>query len=103
MEDKLFYVVYRLVDDLDDGQQYESSEDFWVVFNQPVPGDFDADGYIDQSDYNHLRDCLCGPQVPQEAEECVNCDLDDDGNVDLADVAEFQQAFSGAEKHPDPR
>ncbi|MCK4659331.1 MAG: hypothetical protein KAV82_07400 [Phycisphaerae bacterium] len=100
---KVYYVVYRLVDELEDGQQYSPSDEFWVVFNQAVPGDFDKDGHIDQDDYRHLHEGFTGPDAVQIDPGYEDADLDDDGDVDLADFARLQRCYSGPDAHPDPR
>jgi hypothetical protein len=102
-EDKMLYVVYRLVDDLADGQQYDPSDEFWVVFNAPVPGDFNADSHIDQDDLDHFETCATGPAVPQEDPACQDADLDEDSDVDQSDFGLFQRCLSGPDDHPDPR
>jgi hypothetical protein len=114
--DEVYYVVYRLVDDLEDGQEYQPSAEFWVVLNRAVPGDFDADGHIDDADLEQFEACTTGPAVaydPQslptgctlapDDEDIIAADLDRDGDVDQSDFGRFQQCFSGPEDHPDPR
>ena len=112
----LHYAVFRLVDDLDDGQRYQPSEEFWVVLNRPVPGDSDADGYIDGDDLDQFKACVSGPalsydpenlpaactQIP-DADGILPADLDRDGDVDQSDFGLFQRCISGPEGHPDPR
>ena len=99
-EDKVIYAVYRLIDER---EHYEASEEFWVVFNRPVPGDFDADGYIDGDDFEHFYYARTAPDVPQDLPQYEDADLDGDRDVDLEDFAVFQRCYSGSEKHPDPR
>jgi glucose/arabinose dehydrogenase len=57
-----------------------------------LPGDGDADSDVDLTNYATFFDCLSGPNgsVPNN---CVHMDLDEKGNVSLADFAEFQNAF----------
>lgn len=55
-------------------------------------GDFDGDGDVDLGDYRRLHDCLDGPNggiLPG----CDVQDLTGDEAVDLADAAQFQNAF----------
>ncbi len=99
-EDQLIYAVFRLVDERG---RYETSDEFWVVFNRPVPGDFDANGHIEGEDYGHLSAALTAPGTPQENPQYEDADLDGDSDVDLADFAVFQRRYSGSEGHPDPR
>jgi hypothetical protein len=58
------------------------------------PGDCDNDGDIDDVDFAALEDCLAGPDVLLIV-DCVCVDFEPDLDVDLADVAEFQQLFTG--------
>ncbi|NLX14073.1 MAG: hypothetical protein GXY44_10525 [Phycisphaerales bacterium] len=113
---KQYYAVFRLVDDLDDGQRYEISEEFWVVLNRPVPGDFNADGHIDSDDLDVFKACKTGPAIPYDPtnlppgctltpdnEGIIPADLDRDGDVDQDDFAMFQRCYSGPQANPDPR
>jgi len=65
-------------------------------------GDFDGDGDTDLDDYNIVEGCLVGPDVTTptpgcDPEDFANVDLEgEDGDVDLADFAVFQAAFSGS-------
>jgi hypothetical protein len=102
-EGEMIYVVYRLVDTLEDGQQYDPSDEFWVIFNAPVPGDFNADSYIDQSDLGHFEACATAPGISQDDPACQDADLDEDGDVDQSDFALFQRCISGSSQHVDPR
>lgn len=55
-------------------------------------GDFDGDGDVDLDDYRRLHDCLDGP----DGGILPGCDVQDltgDEAVDLADVAQLQNAF----------
>lgn len=69
-----------------------------VVFEGPHSpawlGDHDADGDIDLDDYAALPDCLTGPDVPATV-LCTLFDFNDDADVDLMDVADFQVEFTG--------
>ncbi len=66
------------------------------------PGDFDADGDVDMTDFGHLQECLSGPSVPQLDPDCVDARLDSDRDVDGADVSIFQGCLSGADVPADP-
>ena len=67
-----------------------------------VPGDFDLDGDVDQSDFGHLQECLLGPTVPQTDPGCADTLLDSDEFVDQDDVAIFLNCMSGANVPGDP-
>jgi len=65
-------------------------------------GDFDADGFIDLSDYALFSDCLTGPCLdppcgtPLYADPCCTvADFDQDNDVDLLDFAAFAEDFTG--------
>jgi hypothetical protein len=70
-----------------------------VVFQGPYSpallGDYDADGDIDLDDYVALPDCLTGPDVPATV-LCTLFDFNEDADVDLMDVADFQVEFTGS-------
>jgi hypothetical protein len=65
------------------------------------PADFDCDGDIDLTDFNHLASCMTGPEVPQDEPSCADAKLDLDTDVDLVDFYLFQKCFSGAGNAPD--
>ena len=63
-----------------------------VVTQQAVAlGNCDADPLITVDDYACMSDCLLGPGVAEPG--CEAFDLDDDNDVDLKDVKEFQEIF----------
>ena len=80
-----------------DGQvAYVDADGLQLADVLPVaPGDCNTDGYVDLIDYVGLEACLTGPGGGMEP-ECECFDLDDSGDVDLADFARFQQEFTGS-------
>jgi hypothetical protein len=76
---------------------------FTNVVLEDLNGDFNDDGTVDLDDYAALVVCLDGPGVIPNPDdpgittcevECLNAfDFDHDRDVDLRDVAEFQQVF----------
>ncbi len=60
-----------------------------------VPADFDGDGDVDADDFDHLKDCRLGPEVPQPDPACQDADLDQDGDNDHSDFGLFQRCYSG--------
>jgi len=67
---------------------------FWFAV---VPGDCDADGGVTLLDYDAFEACLSGPGGGLIEPGCVCFDLDGSGDVDLADFATFQVAFTGGQ------
>jgi len=60
-------------------------------------GEADFDGDIDLDDARVLHDCLTGPGDFDRLCDCRFLDLDHDRDVDLADFARFQRAFTGGQ------
>ncbi|GEM_PF-2275256 len=56
-----------------------------------APGDFDYDRDVDLADLQHLLVCARGPAIPQTLPECLDADLDGDGDVDQTDFGLLQQ------------
>lgn len=103
----------------DEGGSLADSEPFTFLFSNvpvrggefdstttpPADGDFDKNGVVDSDDTEALGVCMNGPQVrpaPADPEvtlcevECHNAfDFDDDLDVDLRDVAEYQAHYGG--------
>jgi hypothetical protein len=68
--------------------------DMGAYEHQPVVrGDCDASGDVDLTDFAWMADCLDGPGSDLLT-ECSCADMDLDDNVDLADFAALQVAFS---------
>ena len=81
---------------IDATDQTPASKPFLVIEpGPPTPGDADGDGDVDVDDYAVLFGCLAGPTVPGGT-GCEVFDFDEDTDVDLADVAGFQGAFTGS-------
>ena len=71
---------------------YELTGGFWF----PVaPGDCNIDGGVNLLDFGDFELCLLGPEVGPLEIACVCLDLDRDEDIDLSDIALFQQGFSG--------
>ncbi len=61
-----------------------------------LPGDMNADGAFDDYDRLVFLSCQLGPDVQYtEGHTCWPGDTDGDADVDLADYAAFQRAFTG--------
>ena len=68
----------------------------------PETGNFDGDGLIELSDFAQVVGCISGPCSGAACEPgayilpcCAIADSDDDGDVDLRDVAAVQLIFTG--------
>ena len=76
--------------------EFELTGGFW--FETP-PGDCNDTGCVDLIDYADIVDefepCLSGPGGGLPLPECNCFDLDGDNDVDLSDIAQFQNAFTG--------
>ncbi len=64
-----------------------------------LPGDFDLDNDVDQSDFAHLQICLSGSALPY-APGCADADLDEDSHVDSSDFVIFLECLAGANQSP---
>ena len=74
------------------GGGFTMSGGFWF----PVaPGDHNDDGVVNLDDYDTLEPCLAGPEGGISGPQCAPFDLDQDDDIDLSDVARFQQTFTG--------
>lgn len=71
----------------------------WSFTTEPHPGDFDADGDVDQEDFGTFQACLSGSSVPFEA-GCEKADLHTDQDVDLDDFGIFQACMNGVDQRP---
>lgn len=63
---------------------------------QPVmalPNDYDENGYVDYRDYVYISACFNGPQQSPHPNCAVIADFDIDGDVDLADFAQFTRTL----------
>lgn len=68
----------------------ETDGEVFVRLNAPsVPGDLNGDGLVNFADAQLLADCMGGPNVPIST-GCGPADLQDDLDVDLGDLADFQ-------------
>jgi len=67
-------------------------------------GDYDSDGAVTRDDFYFFHECLTndrpgihGGPANNAGPGCRFADFDSDGDTDLRDLAEFQNAFSGAD------
>jgi hypothetical protein len=66
----------------------------------PRPGDFDADGDVDLSDFLHFQACFNDLDEPPVTSGCEDADFDRDGDVDLGDFETFHSCFNGPNRPP---
>ena len=64
---------------------------FWFPV---VTGDCNVDGAVTSNDYSEFQGCVSGQGGGLPMTECTCSDFDNDGDVDLADYAEFILSFS---------
>ena len=74
------------------GGGFELTGGFWIG---QAPGDCNWDGGVNLIDFSDFEACLAGPDAEPGGTPCPCFDRDGDGDVDLADFARFQQAFTG--------
>lgn len=77
----------------DDGE-LQASDD--VAISVGVPGDFNGDFDVDQSDFSRFQLCLSGSGNVEDAPACVLAHLDGDPDVDGIDLDLFLGCMSGA-------
>jgi hypothetical protein len=65
---------------------------FWFAI---PPDDCNTDGTVNLYDYVDCESCLSGPGDALPLSDCRCFDLDEDGDIDLFDVARFQTEFTG--------
>ncbi len=59
-------------------------------------GDMDGDGDVDLFDFERFLECVTGPNGGPVSPTCGDADTDNDDDVDFADFAILQTAFSGS-------
>ncbi len=73
------------------GGVFKLAGGFWY---ETPPGDCNVSGTVDLRDHTAFVDCMSGPAADM-VEGCECFDLDGDGNIGLADFAEYQTGFVG--------
>ena len=73
------------------GGDIELAAGFWFPLE---PGDCNIDGTADLVDLRALIPCLSGP-AEAHPPDCTCYDLDQDGDIDLHDIAGFERSFDG--------
>ncbi len=84
----LHWITYRLYDAVADGNQYEPSDPFTVVFNlEPAAGDLVVDGIVEIADLFAWTDCWLAADSSRANDYGERADANQDGSVDWADFA----------------
>lgn len=73
------------------GGDFTLTGGFWFAL---APDDCNSDGGVNLIDYDDFEGCLSGPDIAVTP-VCTCFDVDQDDDVDLLDVAQFQKAFNG--------
>jgi hypothetical protein len=71
----------------------------WTFNTRPLPGDFDLDGDVDQTDFAHLQMCFSGSGQTYSP-GCSDADLDFNGSVDASDFQTFAACMAGENQSP---
>jgi hypothetical protein len=84
----LGWITFRLFDTLEDGDQYEPSEPFTIVFNvEPLAGDLVVDGLVNVADLGDLSHYWLSSESSRRTDYCERADTNRDGAVNLVDFA----------------
>ncbi len=73
--------------------EYTSADAVKLVLVDYALGDADGDGQLETSEFNTLVSCMNGPTPAALAGTCPVFDFNDDADVDLLDVHDFQRRF----------
>lgn len=84
----LHWITFCLNDSLDDGDKYEPSEPFTIVFNtEPLAGDLVVDGIVDLADLMELSRYWLATDAGLHNDYYERADANRDGIVNLGDFA----------------
>ncbi len=87
-DENLHWITFCLFDGLDDGDQYEPSEPFTIVFNtEPLAGDLAVDGTVDLADLFELSHYWLSIDAGPHNDYCERADANRDGAVNMMDFA----------------
>jgi hypothetical protein len=96
----LQWITLRVHDDCDDGDRYDPSEPFTIVFNTaPRAGDLAVDGRIDFLDLHRLSHHWLAPDSTRHNDYWERADANRDGRVDLIDFALLAANWREGEKN----
>jgi hypothetical protein len=84
----LHWISFRILDTLEDGDRYEPSEPFTIVFNvEPPAGDLAVDGRVDPADLARFSGAWLAPESTRRNDYAERADTDRDGAVNFFDFA----------------
>ncbi|MCU0915764.1 MAG: dockerin type I domain-containing protein [Planctomycetes bacterium] len=84
----LHWITFRAFDSLEDGDRYEPSPPFTIVFNvEPLAGDLVVDGRVDVADLSQFSRYWLSPDSSRHSDYCERADTNRDGSVNFADFA----------------
>lgn len=99
LQNELYWITYRLIDDINDANQYEPSEPFTVVFGTlPLNGDIHVDGNVDMMDLAKLSNywlssidpnALNALEMARAVDYFDRVDTNKDYSVDFIDFVEL--------------
>jgi hypothetical protein len=90
---------YSATVSLQDPNAPNSPQEIAVSLEVRIPGDFDWDGDVDQSDFGILQTCFCTPGGLNR-ELCEDADFNHDLVVNQSDFAVFLECMGGANQPP---
>lgn len=86
--ENLHWITFCLFDGLDDGNSYEPSEPFTIVFNtEPLAGDLAVDGTVNLADLLELSHYWLSMDAGPHNDHCERADANRDGTVNMMDFA----------------
>jgi len=99
--EKLHWIKFRLTDGLEDGDTYEPSQPFTIVFNtEPLPGDLAVDGIVDLADLMEFSHYWLSTDAGIQNDHYERADANRDGIVNLVDFALFADSWLSCNLEP---
>ncbi len=93
--ENLHWITFRVFDSLEDGDRYEPSEPFTIVFNtEPPAGDLVVDGLVNIADLAELSHYWLAPESSRRNDFYERADANRDGCVNLHDFARMAANWS---------
>jgi hypothetical protein len=96
-----YWITYRLVDNLEDGDQYLPSDEFSIVFmNPPMQGDIILDNSINLADILFMCRFWMHTGANYSNDFYERCDLSRDGRITLEDLALLAREWQNHSDQP---